>query len=154
MTFRTFQQKSIVDAPVAAVWERVTDFAGVNHELMPLMRMRVPRAHRGTTVATVPLGVPLGKAWVFYLGFLPLDYDDLMLTELEQESYFQEVSTMLSMRRWEHRRELRDVGGGRTEVTDTIGYEPRLSLLGGLLEPVLRRIFSHRHRRLARHFAA
>jgi ligand-binding SRPBCC domain-containing protein len=153
MTFRTFQQTSVVTAPVDTVWQRVTDFAGINHELMPVMRMRVPRTHRNTTVASVPVGVPLGKAWIFYLGFLPLDYDELMLTELEQGSYFQEVSTMLSMRRWEHRRELRAVDGG-TEVTDTIGFDPRLSFLGGLLESVLRRVFAHRHRRLCGHFAS
>lgn len=152
MAFRTFRHTSVVTAPVDEVWARVTDFAGVNHELMPLMRMRVPRAHRGTTVATVPVGEPLGRFVIFYLGFLPLDHDRLMLTELDPGSHFQEVSTMLSMRRWEHRRELRPLGDGRTEVTDTIGFEPRLRFLARLLEPVLRRVFVHRHRRLARYF--
>ncbi len=154
MAFRTFRQTSVVPAPADEVWRRVTDFAGINHELMPLMRMRVPRAHRGTTVANVPVGEPLGRCWIFYLGFLPLDYDALMLTELEPGSHFQEVSTMLSMRRWEHRRELRALAAERTEVTDTIGFEPRLSPLAGPLEPVLRGVFAHRHRRLARHFAS
>jgi ligand-binding SRPBCC domain-containing protein len=153
MSLRTFQQTSVVGAPADAVWRRVTNFEGINAELMPVMRMRVPHAHRDTTVATVPVGVPLGRAWIFYFGFLPLDYDDLMITELEPGSHFQEVSTMLSMRRWEHRRELRDVDGARTEVTDTIGFEPRLPLLAGVLEPVLRRIFAHRHRRLSLYFA-
>lgn len=152
MALRTFRQTSVVAAPVDVVWERITDFAGINHELMPLMWMRVPRAHRDTTVTTVPLGVPIGRVWIFYLGFLPLDYDRLMLTELQPGSHFQEVSTMLSMRRWEHRRELRPVEDGRTEVTDTIGFEPRLTFLAGALEPVLRRVFAHRHRRLGRHF--
>lgn len=153
MSFRTFRQTSVVGAPADAVWQRITSFEGINGELMPVMRMRAPRAHRDAMVATVPVGVPLGRAWIFYLGFLPLDYDDLMLTELEPGSHFQEVSTMLSMRRWEHRRELRAVDGGRTEVTDTIGFEPRLPMLAGAIEPVLRRIFIHRHRRLSQYFA-
>lgn len=153
MSTGTFQQTSVVEAPRGAVWRRVTDFAGINHELMPLMRMVVPLGHRDTTVAEVEVGVPLGRAWILYLGFLPLDYDDLMLTELEPGSHFQEVSTMLSMRRWEHRRELRDLGGDRTEVRDTLRFEPRVPFLAPLLEPVLRRVFAHRHRRLARHFA-
>lgn len=153
MTLRTFQQSSVVDAPADVVWQRVTDFAAINAELMPVMRMRVPRAHRGTTVATVPVGVPLGRAWIFYLGFLPLEYDDLMLTELQPGSHFQEVSTMLSMRRWEHRRELRAIDGARTQVTDTIGFEPRVELFSGVLERVLPWVFAHRHRRLAASFA-
>ncbi|PWN02520.1 hypothetical protein DJ010_12350 [Nocardioides silvaticus] len=152
MAFRTFQQTSVVAAGTDMVWERITDFAGINEELMPLMRMRVPRAHRGTTVANVPVGASLGRVWIFYLGFLPLDYDRLTLTELEPGSHFQEVSTMLSMRRWEHRRELRRLDDGRTEVTDTIGFEPRIRFLAGLLEPVVRHLFAHRHRRLVRHF--
>ncbi|MFC5730160.1 MULTISPECIES: hypothetical protein [Nocardioides] len=152
MTFRVFEQSSVVGAPSDLVWQRITDFTGVNHELMPVMRMRVPRRHRDATVTTVPVGEPLGRVWILYLGFLPLDYDDLMLTELQPGSHFQEVSTMLSMRRWEHRRELRPIDAGRTEVTDTVGFEPRLTFLAPGLEPVLRRIFAHRHRRLARHF--
>lgn len=59
---------------------------------------------------------------------------------------------MLSMRRWEHRRELRPVDAERTQVTDTIGFEPRLSFLSAGVEPVVRRIFAHRHRRLVRYF--
>lgn len=151
MALRTFQQSSVVHAPVEDVWQRVTDLSGINDELMPLVRMRLPRALRGATVETVPVGVPLGRVRLLYLGFLPLDHDALTITELEPGSHFQEVSTMLSMRRWEHRRELRPTGGG-TEVTDTVGFEPRVPGLAAALEPVLRRLFAHRHRRLARQF--
>ena len=115
--------------------------------------MTVPRKHRTTTIANVPVGEPLGKSWILYLGFLPLDYDALMLTELEPGSHFQEVSTMGTMRRWEHRRELRAVGPNQTEVTDTIGFEPRLPV-GALVEPAIRRIFAHRHRRLSAYFGS
>lgn len=153
MRLRSFQHSSVVHAPIEAVWSRVTDFAGINDELMPLMRMRVPPGLRGASIETVPLGVPLGRAWLLVLGFLPLEYDDLMLTEVEAGVYFQEVSTMASMRRWEHRRELRAEPGGRTRVTDAVGFEPRVPAVGGAMEPVVRGLFAHRHRRLARHFA-
>ncbi len=136
------------------VWQRVTDFAGINHELMPWLRMRVPKGLRGATIATVPVGVPLGRAWLFYGGVLPLDHDALTLTEVEENSHFQEVSTMLTMRRWEHRRELRPVGAVRTEVTDVLGFQPRIPGIGGAVEPVLRHLFRHRHHRLAQHFQA
>jgi ligand-binding SRPBCC domain-containing protein len=155
MSTRTFVRTSAVAAPVDDVWRRVTDFAGVNHELAPLMRMRVPPALRGATVATAPVGVPLGKAWILYLGFLPLEYDDMTLVEVEPGSHFHEVSTMAAMRRWEHRRELRAVDGGRTEteVRDIVTFRPRLRWMAGVLEPAVRQLFAHRHRRLVRYFA-
>lgn len=152
--FRTFRQTSVVDAPRDAVWQRIASFEGINGELMPYMRMTIPRQHAATTIDTVPVGKPLGRAWIFYGGFLPLDYDALMLTELVPGSHFQEISTMASMRRWEHRRELEAVGEHATRVTDTIGFEPRISALAPLVEPLLRRIFAHRHRRLAVYFSA
>ena len=149
---RTLVRTSVVPTSSDVVWERVTDFAGVNHELMPFVRMVVPRERRGTTVDDAPVGRRLGRFWMLYLGFLPLDYDDLTLTELVPGSHFQEVSTMLTMRRWEHRRELRPLGPERTEVTDTVRFEPRLPLLGGVAAFLVGRLFSHRHRRLVRSF--
>ncbi|HYG94520.1 MAG TPA: hypothetical protein VD859_13140 [Nocardioides sp.] len=149
----TVIRTSVVPAPSALVWERVTNFAGVNHELMPFVRMVVPRHRRGTTVDDAPVGKRLGRFWMLYLGVLPLDYDDLTLTELVPGSHFQEVSTMLTMRRWEHRRELRPLGAGRTEVTDTVRFEPRLPLVGGAVAVLVGRLFSHRHRRLVGWFA-
>lgn len=151
--FRSFGQSSVINASRDAVWERIASFDGINAELMPYMRMTVPREHAATTIDTVPVGQSLGRAWIFYGGFLPLDYDALTLTELVPGSHFQEISTMASMRRWEHRRELEAVGEQATRVTDTIGFEPRISALAPLVEPLLRRIFAHRHRRLAAYFA-
>jgi len=153
MSVRTFRHTSTIAAPLDEVWRRVTDFEGINDELMPVMRMRVPPGLRDATIDTVPLGVPLGRSWIFYLGFLPLEYDDLVITELAPGSHFQEASSMASMRRWTHRRELHAVDADRTEVTDVVGFEPWLPLLASPLEPVIRRLFVHRHRQLARHFA-
>lgn len=153
MSAHIVRQTSIIAAPIDVIWQRVTEFEGINDELMPVMRMRAPAGLRGTTIDTVPLGVPLGRSWLFYLGVLPLDYDDLVITELVPRSHFQEVSTMASMRRWTHRRELDAVDAGHTEVTDVVGFEPRLAALARPLEPVVRGLFAHRHRRLARHFA-
>lgn len=109
MTLRTFRHTSLVDAAVADVWRRVTSFDGINAELGPVLRMRTPPALRDATLATVPLGVPLGRAWILLFGVLPVEY--------------------------------------------TVGFEPRVPPLGGLFEGVLRALFAHRHRRLARAFA-
>ncbi len=44
--------------------------------------MRMPRAARGLTVETVPLGRPVGRAWLRLLGVIPFDHDRLVIVEL------------------------------------------------------------------------
>ena len=84
-------------------------------------------------------------------GVLPFDYDDLRLVAIEPGRGFHEDSTMLSQRRWVHRRDLEPVAGG-TRVRDRIEFEPRLPCGGPLVRVVFRAVFRHRHRRLATHF--
>jgi hypothetical protein len=55
---------------------------------------------------------------------------------------------MLSMRLWEHKRTLEALGEGRCRVTDRLAWEPRLSVPGALLRPLIRFFFNHRHKRL------
>ena len=113
----------------------------------------MPRSVAGLTVETVPVGRPLGRAWLRLFGLVPFDYDHLTIAELEPGVRFLERSTMLSMRRWEHERTLTPVDGG-TRVHDRVALEPRLHVpgLASLLAVVVRAFFTHRHRRLARHF--
>jgi len=151
---RTFTLTSRVEAPIAELWARVTSFAGVNHELMPWMRMTPPRRYRDASIDTVPTGVPLGRVTVWYFGFLPLDYDRMSFMEVAAGSHFHEVSTMASMRRWEHLRTLEPVGTGEeTSVTDTIRFEPRIPGTARATEATLRALFAHRHRRLQQWFS-
>jgi ligand-binding SRPBCC domain-containing protein len=148
---------SRVEAPAPEVWTRVTSPEGINDELRPWMRMTMPRSLRGRTIAEVEPG-QLGRSWILLFGFLPFDYDDLGLAELEAGRRFLERSTMLSMRRWEHERTVDPAGPDGCEVTDRIAFELRAPLrVLGLTRPVsgvLRRFFAHRHRRLARRYAS
>lgn len=149
----SFTVTSTVDAPRAAVWERVTSFSGVNGELMPWMRMTPPRRWRDARIDTVPTGVPLGRGTTWYLGFMPLDYDWMSLAEVVPGVSFHEVSTMGTMRHWEHRRTLEPTGDGvGTRVTDVIVFQPRLAFTEAATGRILRALFAHRHRRLAAHF--
>jgi ligand-binding SRPBCC domain-containing protein len=147
-----FEVSSTVTAPPDAVWTRVTTFEGVNDELMPIVRMTCPPAFRRIDPSVVPIGRPWFRSWLFLFGVLPFDYDHLRIMAIEPGRGFHEDSTMLSQRRWVHRRELEPVGDG-TRVTDRIEFEPRMSFLGPLLRPVFQAVFRHRHRRLAAHFA-
>ena len=154
MAARTFECTSLVPAGIDEVWARVVTPEGINDEMRPWMTMTMPRGTDGLTVETVPVGRPLGRAWLRLFGIIPFDYDHLTIAELEPGRRFHEVSTMLSMRRWEHERTL-TVVGDETEVRDRITFEPRLPVpgLAALLAPVLRAFFGHRHRRLNRHFS-
>jgi ligand-binding SRPBCC domain-containing protein len=102
-------------------------------------------------VESVPVGQPLGRCPLLLLGFLPFDWDDLLIVRLDPPAGFLERSSMLSMRAWEHERTLEAVGGG-CRVRDRVRFEPRQPLSGRLLLPVVRGIFRHRHRRLRRQF--
>ena len=167
---RIVERRGEVPAPAARVWARVSRMDGVNDELRPWMRMTVPRALRGSTLDDLPLGVAAGRSWLLLFGFLPFDYDDLVIAEREPGRRFLETSTMLSMRRWEHERTLEPhdptagsttgaaAGAGAwTVVHDRITFELRrpLALLPGLaaaLTWVVSGLFAHRHRHLARAF--
>lgn len=140
-----------VDAPQQQVWDLVVTPEGIDHELRPLLSMTMPAGYRDRTVATVPVGEPLGRAWLRLGGVLPVDYDDLRLVSVDPPRSFHERSTMLSARVWEHRRTLTDLGEGRTLVTDEVRMTPRVPLpatVQGLVARALRGLFAHRHRRL------
>ena len=150
----TVTQRSVIAAPIEAVWTRVASMDGINDELMPYMRMVLPRRHRGKTIADIEVGVPLGKVMLLYGGLLPLDYDDLTIAEFTPGVGFREESSMAWMGVWQHTRRLAAVSSTETEVVDDLRFRPRLPLRP--LTPVLvwfvGHLFRHRHRRLAEHF--
>lgn len=143
---------SRLDATPDAVWRRVTTFAGVNAELMPIMRMTAPRGVRSLDAAEVVPGRRLGRSWLLLFGLIPFDYDDVTLIEVEPERRFLERSPMLSQRVWEHERTLEPAGAGGCVLTDRLRFEPRLPVPGAVLVPLIRAVFRHRHRRLRAHF--
>jgi ligand-binding SRPBCC domain-containing protein len=143
---------SRLEAPAATVWERASSFEGVNHELMPLMRMTAPPEVRRLDPSEVRLGERICRSWIFLFGVIPVDYDDIVLVELEPGRGFHERSTMLSMRSWEHERWIEPAGEGACTIRDRLTFEPRLPLPGRALQPVVRALFRHRHRRLRGRF--
>lgn len=152
---KTVENHVDVAGDPAAVWERVVDPHGINHEMRPWMTMTMPRGVAGLTPETVTLGEPLGRAWLRLFGVVPFDFDHLTIVELEVGGRFLERSTMLSMRRWEHERTLTPVEGG-TRVHDRVTLEPRLPVpgLAALLARLVDAFFKHRQRRLRAYFAA
>lgn len=154
MTVEIVENRVVVPAAAEAVWERVIHPDGINDEMRPWMTMRLPRREAGLTVETIPLGRPIGRAWLRLFGLIPFDFDHLTIVELDAGVRFLERSTMLSMRRWEHERTLTPVAGG-TQVHDRVVLQPRLPIpgLGVVLARVVDAFFKHRHRRLQKYFA-
>jgi ligand-binding SRPBCC domain-containing protein len=152
---KTVENSVEVRADTQVVWDRVVSSDGINYEMRPWMTMTMPRAAAGLTVETLPLGRPVGRAWLRLFGLVPFDFDHLTIVELEAGRRFLERSTMLSMRRWEHERTLTPVEGG-TRVRDRVIMQPRVPIpgLAGFLARVVDAFFKHRHRRLRTYFAA
>jgi ligand-binding SRPBCC domain-containing protein len=151
------EQSSTLPARAADVWERAVTEEGINDELRPILRMTIPPGLRDETVATVEVGVPLGRSWILLAGLIPVDYDDLRLVELEPGRRFLERSRTLAFSSWQHERVIEPAGEGACTVTDRLGFELKrpLGALPGsarLAAVIVGALFRHRHRRLARHW--
>ena len=149
------ERQSVIEAPAEQVWARVVTPEGINDEVRPWMTMSMPRGAESLTVDNVPIGTPIGRAWLRLFGVLPIDYDRLSIAELDRGRSFDEQSTMLSMRRWRHQRSVTPGDDGKAVVRDRITFELRVPLRPAtpLFAAGLRALFGHRHRRLQRHFA-
>jgi ligand-binding SRPBCC domain-containing protein len=149
------ERQSVVDAPAEQVWARVVTPEGINDEVRPWLTMSMPRGAKDLTVDTVPVGTPIGRCWMRLFGVLPFDYDHLTIAELVPGRSFDEQSTMMSMRSWRHERTVEPDGDAKTIVCDRITFELRTPLrpLTPLVARGIGALFSHRHRRLQRHFA-
>jgi len=150
------ERQSVVDAPAEQVWARVVTPEGINDEVRPWMTMSMPRGAQGLTVDNVPVGTPIGRAWLRLFGVLPFDYDRLTIAELTPGRSFDEQSTMMSMRTWRHQRSVTPDGDSKAVVRDRITFQLRAPLRPAtpIVAAGLRALFGHRHRRLQRHFSA
>jgi hypothetical protein len=108
-------------------------------------------SERQLVLDTVAPG-PLGRSWVLLFGLIPIDYDDLVLEQIDPGRGFLERSSMLSQRLWEHERTIEPVDPNTCEIADRVAWEPRLPIPGRLLRPLFEAVFRHRHRQLRRHF--
>ena len=144
----TVSLTSRLPVPAGTAWEHATSFEGVNHELMPMMRMTAPKGFRSLDSGDVVLGQRLFRSWVFLFGLIPFEYDDLTLVELEPGRRFLERSPMMSMKLWQHERIVEPDGSGGCTVTDNVTFEPRMAFMRRLARAIVGFQFRHRHRRL------
>lgn len=148
----TFRITSRLGAPAPAVWAEVSTFDGVNRELGPWLAMTAPAEAAGRSIADAPLGARLFRSWVLVLGAVPMDYDDIVLERVLPGVGFDERSTMLSMRVWEHRRRVVPIDDSTCEVSDELEFEPRVALILPIARRIVTALFRHRHARLRARF--
>ena len=148
---QVIEETSHLAAPAAAVWRHAISPAGVNRELRPLARMTFP-ADAASLEATLVPGERLFRSWIFLLGVLPVDYDDLTIVEYEPGRRFLERSPMGSQREWQHERIVEPDGEGACRLTDRVRFASRVPALEPVYAPIFRLAFRLRHRNLRRLF--
>jgi hypothetical protein len=120
----SFTVSSPLRAPADRVWAHAGSFAGVNRELWPLARMTFPPAMSRLTPEAFPVGWLAFRSWILLFGLVPVEFDDITLEELEPGRGFSEVSRMLNVRQWRHRRSVTPAGEGCV-VRDEVAFVPR-----------------------------
>jgi hypothetical protein len=91
------------------------------------------------------------RSWIFALGVVPIDYDDLTFVELEWGRRFLERSPMLTQREWQHEARDRSRAGRRLHAHRSPGASCRACrALGPLFLAEFRLTFWVRHWHLRR----
>lgn len=147
-----FSVSSDLSAQAAVVWRHAVSPGGVNKEFRPLLRMSFPRGVSDLTERWGP-GEPLYRSWIFFVGIVPVEYDDIVMEEVEPGRRFLERSSMLMQQLWEHERVIEPNPRG-CRITDRICFVPRLPGTGALFVPIFKGVFYWRHRNLRRLFGA
>ncbi len=132
------------------LWRHASSPDGVNLELRPLLRMTFPPGTEDLARTWQP-GERLFRSWILLFGLLPVEYDDLVLIEVEEGRRFLERSSLLSQKVWEHERTIEPVAGG-SRLSDRVRFVPRVAFLAPLHGFVFRLVFRLRHRNLRRAF--
>jgi hypothetical protein len=145
--------ESTLRAPAARVWEWITSIEGISEEMWPYFRMTTPRGLRTLDDVKVAPGVRMFRSYVFLFGFLPIDYSDMTLVQLDPGRGFLEQSPMGSMKSWCHERRIVPHASdpGAVVLVDQLTFEPRM--MKRFVGWFIRRVFTHRHEVLRAHLA-
>jgi len=142
--------ESRLAAPPSAILRSVLTMAGVNSELMPLVRMTYPAEYRNSVLNAAAAGRVVFNSWILLFGVLPVDRHALRFERVLPNG-FDERSTSWLQRYWVHRRRVESRGPGAA-VVDDLEFRPRLGWFTPLLRLFIRWMFQHRHEQLRRRY--
>jgi hypothetical protein len=132
-------------APPERIWEWITSVKDISAEMWPFFRMTAPKNIKSLADVQIQPGVPMFRSYVFLFGFLPIDYSDMTLLELNPGIGFVEQSPMGSMKLWRHERHIAPCPSelGAFLLVDQLTFSPRMAkrLVGWFI----RLVFTHRH---------
>lgn len=144
--------ESRLNAAPEKIWQWITSLEGIVTEMRPLMRMTAPKGVKNIIDMDFELGKPLFRSYIFIFGFIPADYSNLTLIELDDGAGFIEQSTMASMKLWRHERRIiaMQQEPAISMLRDTLTFQSRFA--SGLIHWFVRKMFEHRHEVLRRWF--
>ena len=152
------QLTSEIGASPQVVWDRATSMEGIRDEMWPWLRMTIPRGLDAVSFAQrlsdgrAELPASLGRSWILLFRVLPVDWDDIVLNEIEPGRRFVEQSTMASMQSWRHERIVSaHADPQRSTVKDRVTFVPRRLVPRVLARTIVQALFRHRHARLIQH---
>jgi ligand-binding SRPBCC domain-containing protein len=131
------------------VWEWITSIDEISAEMWPYFRMSVPRGVRSITDLEIKLGDPMFRSYIFLFGFLPIDFSDMTLVELDSGRGFIEQSPMGSMKLWRHKRRIVPSDSEAVLLIDELTFQPRMA--PRLVAWFIKHVFTHRHEVLRKH---
>jgi len=132
-------------------WAWSTSLQSVRAEMRPLLKLVFPKGMTDIGANTM-LGRSLGRCQFFLFGLFPIDMSKLTFSEIVPGHRFVEQSQLLSMRAWRHERIVTPGADGRgATITDHLTFSPRFAT--PVVRLMVKLLFSHRHRMLARALA-
>lgn len=147
MAEREIVVASLVHMPAALVWRAISSLEGLEDELSPWVRVRLPPRDRERMQAGQPDGVSV-NAWVLLGGLWPVDRFWSRVAVVDRARGLSIDSTSVLFRKWRLERRVEELAPARTTLHDRLCYAPRLPVPRGWVDPWVLRTLVHRHRRL------
>ncbi|MGY6707458.1 MAG: hypothetical protein ACXIVF_03945 [Rhizobiaceae bacterium] len=138
--------ESRLGATQEEVWEWITSIDGILAEMRPYLRMTAPEGIRSLNDLDISPGVPMFRSHVFLFGVIPFGHSDMTLVEIDPGHGFVEQSSMGSMEKWRHERQIKLAPGNPAAVllVDELTFRPRFAR--PVVRWFIRRLFEHRHK--------
>ena len=125
--------------------------SGVNYELAPTVKMSAPEQWVSKSITEWPVNKEIFTSTISFFGVIPIDRHRFKLLSVSSAGFVESSSSVFNSV-WSHERTITKSGSG-ANVKDVVGYQNKISLLGTLLKPFYRSIFTHRHKRLKLKYA-
>ena len=100
MSEMIIQRSSHLSEDSGGIWRVIGTMRGVNAELMPWIRMTVPRVYAEVCFEEMPRDTVAFKSWILLFGFIPIDRHTFLWVRVESAVSFVEESSSWLQRRW------------------------------------------------------